>query len=85
MTQTINVLAAGEPDEEKVIEIKETQSVTAVKHTTLSKLRAEYADCLENIEKFKKDANAIVDMINSIDKNTDITVSDIPAKLELAK
>lgn len=82
MTITYKLITDNKEDADRsAVEVKETKSVTTTTMLTVAQLKAEYADCVENMAIYKARANAIVARIGAIESNTDLKIVDKPETL----
>lgn len=82
MTKTYTLGETGSTsDDQKTITIVEVKEVTEERQVTVAQLKQEHDFTMSQIEALKTRANEIVQMINDIDTNTDLTIKDKPTKL----
>jgi hypothetical protein len=83
MAKSYELLESDVADEQKTIVVSETKSVTNEERVTVAQLKEQHAQKIEQSERLKKEADAIVDQLQAINDNTnlDIEVKDIPVKL----
>lgn len=83
MAVTYELLESNVADDQKTIVVKESKTVTSEERLTVAQLKERHAQKLEQIEKLKKEADAIVDELQVINDNEElkITVDEIPVKL----
>ena len=69
-------------DEQKTVEIEETKQVTTTKRTTVAQLKEEYKRKMQEIRDAKKRINEIIAELEAIRDNTDLSVRDIPKRVQ---